>query len=162
MVRVADATAFGRGARAVDPASLLLAVALLRLVVVPCLNAHKRPVRDPLYSFNSLLTDELLVVPELCVILTPLDELLQEHRTPGPLRPCLPGDVPRPSPGEFVQRVPVEKRAGYLRVAAARARDDPHTGHTWILPQQTLRLVREEVDIGSDLGPKRATPAHLA
>ncbi len=34
---------------------LLLAVALLRLVVVPCLNAHKRPVRDPLYSFNSLL-----------------------------------------------------------------------------------------------------------
>ena len=30
--------------------------ALLRLVVVPCLNAHKRPVRDPLYLFNSLLT----------------------------------------------------------------------------------------------------------
>ena len=27
--------------------SLLLAVALLRLVVVPCLNAHKRHVRDP-------------------------------------------------------------------------------------------------------------------
>ena len=32
-----------------------LAVALLRLVVVPCLNAHKRPVRDPLYFLNSLL-----------------------------------------------------------------------------------------------------------
>ena len=32
---------------AVDPASLLLGVALLRLVVVPCLNAHKRHVRDP-------------------------------------------------------------------------------------------------------------------
>jgi len=28
--------------------------ALLRLVVLPCLNAHKRHVRDPLYSFNSL------------------------------------------------------------------------------------------------------------
>ena len=28
---------------------------MLRLVVVPCLNAHKRHVRDPLYSFNSLL-----------------------------------------------------------------------------------------------------------
>ncbi len=41
-------TACGRGARAVDPASLLLAVALLRLVVVACLNAHKRHVRDPL------------------------------------------------------------------------------------------------------------------
>jgi hypothetical protein len=40
---------------AVDPASLLLAVARLRLVVVPCLNAHKRHVRDPLYFFNSLL-----------------------------------------------------------------------------------------------------------
>ena len=36
---------------------LLAAVpALLRLVVVPCLNAHKHHVRDPLYSFNSLLT----------------------------------------------------------------------------------------------------------
>ena len=43
-----------QGGCAVDPASLLLVVALLRLVVVPCLNAHKRPVRDPLYSFNSL------------------------------------------------------------------------------------------------------------
>ncbi len=28
---------------------------MLRLVVVPCLNAHKRHVRDPLYFFNSLL-----------------------------------------------------------------------------------------------------------
>ena len=27
---------------------------MLRLVVDPCLNAHKRHVRDPLYSFNSL------------------------------------------------------------------------------------------------------------
>ena len=27
---------------------------MLRLVVGPCLNAHKRPVRDPLYSFKSL------------------------------------------------------------------------------------------------------------
>ena len=27
---------------------------MLRLVVVPCLNEHKRHVRDPLYSFNSL------------------------------------------------------------------------------------------------------------
>ncbi len=35
------------GGCAVDLASLLLAVALLRLVVVPCLNAHKRHVRDP-------------------------------------------------------------------------------------------------------------------
>jgi hypothetical protein len=34
---------------------LLAAVpTLLRLVVVPCLNAHKRHVRDPLYSFNGL------------------------------------------------------------------------------------------------------------
>ena len=32
-----------------------LGVALLRLVVGPCLNAHKRHVRDPLYSFNGLL-----------------------------------------------------------------------------------------------------------
>ena len=45
------------GGCAVDPASLLLAVALLRLVVVPCLNAHKRHVRDPLYSFSSLLVE---------------------------------------------------------------------------------------------------------
>ncbi len=28
---------------------------MLRLVVGPYLNAHKRHVRDPLYSFNSLL-----------------------------------------------------------------------------------------------------------
>ena len=27
---------------------------LLRLVVVPCLNAHKRHVRDPLYFYNGL------------------------------------------------------------------------------------------------------------
>ena len=26
-----------------------------RLIVVPCLNAHERHVRDPLYSFSSLL-----------------------------------------------------------------------------------------------------------
>ncbi len=44
-----------QGGCAVDPASLLLAVALLRLVVGPCLNAHKRHVRDPLYFFNGLL-----------------------------------------------------------------------------------------------------------
>ena len=31
-----------------------LTIASLRLVVVPCLNAHKRSVRDPLYFFNSL------------------------------------------------------------------------------------------------------------
>ena len=27
---------------------------MLRLVVGPCLNAHKRHVRDPLYFFNGL------------------------------------------------------------------------------------------------------------
>jgi hypothetical protein len=38
---------WAQGGCAVDPASLLLGVAMLRLVVVPCLNAHKRHVRDP-------------------------------------------------------------------------------------------------------------------
>ena len=38
------------------PRPLAAVPALLRLVVVPCLNAHKRHVRDPLYSFNSLLS----------------------------------------------------------------------------------------------------------
>ena len=37
------------------PRPLAAVPALLRLVVGPCLNAHKRHVRDPLYSFNSLL-----------------------------------------------------------------------------------------------------------
>jgi hypothetical protein len=37
------------------PRPLAVVPALLRLVVGPCLNAHKRHVRDPLYSFNSLL-----------------------------------------------------------------------------------------------------------
>ena len=37
------------------PRPLAAVPALLRLVVVPCLNAHKRHVRDPLYSFNGLL-----------------------------------------------------------------------------------------------------------
>ena len=36
------------------PRPLAAVPALLRLVVVPCLNAHKRHVRDALYSFNSL------------------------------------------------------------------------------------------------------------
>ena len=36
------------------PRPLAAVPALLRLVLVPCLNAHKRHVRDPLYSFNSL------------------------------------------------------------------------------------------------------------
>ena len=53
-VRLCPSWSWAQGGCAVDPASLLLAVALRRLVVVPCLNAHKRPVRDPLYSFNSL------------------------------------------------------------------------------------------------------------
>ena len=47
-------------------------------------------------SRSFLLTGELLVVLELCVILTPLDELLQPHRTAGPLRARLPGDVSSP------------------------------------------------------------------
>ena len=34
---------------------------MLRLVVVPCLNAHKRHVRDPLYSSNSLLLIPALI-----------------------------------------------------------------------------------------------------
>ena len=37
------------------PRPLAAVPALLRLVVAPCLNAHKRHVRDPLYSFNRLL-----------------------------------------------------------------------------------------------------------
>jgi len=36
------------------PRPLAAVPAMLRLVVGPCLNAHKRHVRDPLYSFNSL------------------------------------------------------------------------------------------------------------
>ncbi len=55
---------WAHGGCAVDPASLLLAVALLRLVVVPCLNAHKHHVRDPLYFFNSLLTDHRILPPQ--------------------------------------------------------------------------------------------------
>ena len=60
----AHSCSWAHGGCAVDPASLLLAVALLRLVVVPCLNAHKRHVRDPLYFFNSLLVlrDEATIV----------------------------------------------------------------------------------------------------
>jgi hypothetical protein len=53
---------WAHGGCAVDPASLLLAVAVLRLVVVPCLNAHKRHVRDPLYFFNGLLAEGIGVV----------------------------------------------------------------------------------------------------
>ena len=55
------AWSWAHGGCAVDPASLLLGVALLRLVVIPCLNAHKRHVRDPLYSFNSLLKAKQVV-----------------------------------------------------------------------------------------------------
>jgi len=53
--KVMSSWSWAQGGCAVDPASLLLAVALLPLVVGPCLNAHKRHVRDPLYLFSSLL-----------------------------------------------------------------------------------------------------------
>ena len=46
---------------------------MLRLVVVPCLNAHKRHVRDPLYSFNSLLED-LFTVCRTSTILKATDQ----------------------------------------------------------------------------------------
>ena len=53
---------WAHGGCAVDPSSLLFGPppsaavpARLRLLVVPCLNARRRHVRDPPYFFNSLL-----------------------------------------------------------------------------------------------------------
>ena len=49
------------------PRPLAAGPALLRLVVLPCLNAHKRHVRDPLYSFNSLLEHAGIIPASLLV-----------------------------------------------------------------------------------------------
>ncbi len=47
----------GAGGLRVHTSSLFLAVALLRLVIVPSLDTRKTPARGPLYFFSDLLGD---------------------------------------------------------------------------------------------------------
>ena len=48
----------GAGGLRVHTSSLFLAVAELRLVIVPCLAARKTPARGPPYFYHGLLGDE--------------------------------------------------------------------------------------------------------
>ncbi|SVB25223.1 uncharacterized protein METZ01_LOCUS178077, partial [marine metagenome] len=60
------------------------------------------------------LSYELVTVGELGVILSPLDEFFKEYRPPRSVPSSPPGNVPRPLPGDFVQRVPTKKSTSDL------------------------------------------------
>ncbi len=78
----------GAGGLRAHTASLFLAVAMLRLVIVPCLDARKTPARGPLYFYHGLLVRpvperilerQALGREELCTVDGDHQNVLESH-----------------------------------------------------------------------------------